>query len=466
MISANGGASSPRGFKNGGGGGGGRVALYYATKAGSHTLVTNGGVGGQNGFPGTILDNGVLYGAMAGSSATLAFSQMQERLASTKVLGETLSAQLLDFAGATSTGVPAGTFSLAELRLVLVKTGPFMNKGFFRGRYTLAIPAGESLSGDWEGMAFFPAGEPQRLVLKGALKGRIQGILDGSLTESSIGSGVFDHLTASCRLVQVGNAMGASTIYISGTGSVREIVQHPGTTLNFLQASQVGEVGGYYSTPVDIAFSLLRVDSPGHPYQGEGFFAASYDSPLGSGSGWAYAAASGAGARLGGPFEQSLRGLMEGVLTLSSPRSLLLTLRNLDVGLPLQAEVTTSLAPAGNTPIGGVATVVIELRNDGYAVAEGVTVVAVAPERSLFMSATGDYRSYNVTHWRGGEYAPKPFIRWDFTSVPARSSQKMSYQVRLPASSPANVQTAIDVQTITKAWADTIFANYHLGETQ
>ena len=465
VISANGGASSPRGLLSAGGGGGGRIALYYTTKVGSHTLIVNGGIGSRNGFPGTILDNGTLYGTVAGSSATLAFSQMQEKLAATKTLGETLSAQLLSFSGATSTGIPTGTFSLAELRVVMVKTGPFTNKGFFRGRYTLSIPAGETLSGEWEGMAFFTADDPQHLFLKGALKGRIVGVLDGSLTEATAGSGVFDRLTATCRLVQVGDAMGASTIYVSGNGSVIETAQYPGTTLNFLQATQAGEVGGYYSTPADIAFSLLRVDNPGNPYHGEGFFAANYDSPLGSGQGWAYAAVSGDSARLAGPFEQSLKGLMEGALTLDSPRSLLLTLRNLDDGLPLQAEVTTSLATAGNTPIGGVATVIIEVRNDGYAVAEGVTVVAVAPEKSRFLSATGDYRTYDVTHWRNSEYTPKPFIRWDFAAVPARSSQKMSYQVRLPPATPSSVQAGIDVRAITTAWANTIFANYHLGET-
>jgi len=156
---------------------------------------------------------------------------------------------------------------------------------------------------------------------------------------------------------------------------------------------------------------------------------------------------------------------MEGVLTLDSPRSLLLTLRNLDAGLPLQAEVTASLATAGNTPIGGVATVNIEVRNDGYAVAEGVTVIAVAPEKSSFLSASGEHRVYDVTHWREGQLAPKPFIRWDFVTIPARSSSKMSYQVRLPPGTPNSVQAGIDVRAITTAWADTVFANYQPGVT-
>lgn len=414
---------------------------------------------------GTIIENGVLSGGTTTSAAILAFSQMQERLAVTKVLGETLSAQLLDFAGATSTGVPAGSFSLAEMRLVLIKTGPFANKGFFRGRWTLAIPGGSPLAGEWEGMAYFAAGDSQRLLLKGVLKGQIQGVLDGSLTESTAGSGTFDRLSASCRLVQAANTMGTSDIYISGAGVVRETVQYPGTALNYLQAAQSGEVGGYYSTPLDIVFSLVRVDSPGNPYHGEGFFAAYYESPLGPGSGWAYAAVSGANARLAGVFDQSLRGLMEGTLTLDSPRALFLTLQNLDVGIPLQADINVRLSLPGSVPVGGLATVIVELRNDGYAVADGVTVVAVAPEKSRFLSATGDYRTYNVTHWRGTEYAPKPFVRWDFTSVPARSSQKMSYQVRLPAGQSPAYQSGVDVETITKAWADSIFANYYLGET-
>ncbi|PIR15557.1 MAG: hypothetical protein COV48_13670, partial [Elusimicrobia bacterium CG11_big_fil_rev_8_21_14_0_20_64_6] len=190
-----------------------------------------------------------------------------------------------------------------------------------------------------------------------------------------------------------------------------------------------------------------------------------YDSPPGPGKGWAYAAASGAGVRLGGVFEGSLKGLMEGSLTLTSPRTLFLSLRNLAAGLPLEAEVTTELSIPGSVPVGGYATVIVEVRNDGYAVANGVTVIAIAPEKSRFLSATGSYKNYNVTHWRGVEYTPKPYIRWDFAAVPARSSQKMSYQVRLPAGTQSNIQTGIDVDAVTTAWANAIFANFELGDT-
>lgn len=456
--------------QGGGGGGGGRISVTATgTGASSVALLVEGGAAGLAnggvGARGTIIENGVLSGGTTTSAAVLAFSQMTEGVAVTKILGETLSAQLLDFAGAVSTGVPAGSFTSADLRLVLIKTGPFANKGFFRGHWTLGIPGGSPLTGEWEGMAFVAAGDSQRLILKGVLKGQLQGVLDGSLTESAPGSGVFDRLGANCRLVSAANTMGTSDIYISGAGVVRETVQYPGTTLNYLQATQAGEVGGYYSTPLDVAFSLVRVDSPGNPYQGEGFFAARYDSPLGSGSGWAYAVVSGASARLAGVFNEALRGLMEGTLGVDSPRALFLTLQNLDAGLPLQADIHVRLELPGNVPVGGLATVIVELRNDGYAVADGVTVVAIAPEKSAFLSATGDYRSYNVTHWRGTEYAPKPFVRWDFASVPARSSQTMSYQVRLPAGQPNAYQSGVGVETITKAWADTIFANYQLGDT-
>lgn len=53
----------------------------------------------------------------------------------------------------------------------------------------------------------------------------------------------------------------------------------------------------------------------------------------------------------------------------------------------------------------------------------------------------------------------------NFDSVPARSSQKMSCQIRLPAGSPTGYQSGVNVEVVTKAWADTIFANYQLGET-
>ncbi|PIR19796.1 MAG: hypothetical protein COV48_00010, partial [Elusimicrobia bacterium CG11_big_fil_rev_8_21_14_0_20_64_6] len=169
-------------------------------------------------------------------------------------------------------------------------------------------------------------------------------------------------------------------------------------------------------------------------------------------------------ARLGGFLDLALRGLMEGALTLTSPRSLLLTLQNLDVGQAFQPQLAIDLEGPNAVDPGGTATFSITLRNDGYAVAPGIAVVAVYPENSDFVTASDNYVLYNVANWPQGVLILKPFVRWDFVEVPARSIIRRYYQafIRLPgAGAPASgTNLGGEVQLVTKAWADQVFAAY------
>lgn len=463
-ITANGGASISQ-DRSGGGGGGGRIALYYGARTGSWTTAVAGGSGRFNGKPGTILDNAQLGGFDAGaSSATLAASQMTQRLESSQSFSETVAAQLMSFAGAVATGTAAGGFSQADIRLVLVKTGSYAERGFFRGAWKLDLSAITALSGEWEGMAYLALDEPRRLVLKGVMKGQVRGVIDGTLVESASGSGVFDRLSFALRVVQVDAAAGAGDMFINGSGQQVESAQYTGTNITVLQTSQSGQAAGYYSTPLDATFTFLRVDQPGHPYQGEGFFVTSYNSPLGSGNGWAYAVAYDQAARLGGFLDLSLRGLMEGAMTLNSPRALLLTLQNLDVGQAFEPQLAIDLEGPNAVDPGTAATFSITLRNDGYAVAPGMTVVAVYPENTDFVSASDNYVLYNIANWPQGVLIHKPFVRWDFIEVPARSVIRRYYQgyIRLPTpgAPAAGSNLGGEVQLVTKSWADQVFSAY------
>ena len=456
----------------GGGGGGGRIALYYGTKSGSWTVSANGGTGRYTGNPGTILDNGVLAGLdVSASSGTLAAAQLTQTLQSEESLTETISAQTLDFSGIFSTGVPPGSFTSAQMNLVLVKTGAFVDRGFFRGPWTLALSSSVSLSGSWEGIASLASNEPRRLILKGALRGQVRASLDGTLTESSSGSGVFNVLSASCRVVTVDAALAANDMYVSGTGRLTGSTDYPGTRLSLLQTSLVGQLGGYYAGTADMTFTFLRVNSAGNPFQGEGFFHANYISPQGPGEGWAYAAAFDQAARLDGVFVSPLKGLAEGVLTLASPRALTLTLQNMDVGVALQPVLSLEISgPEQYLGWGSTVTMAVSLHNNGYAAASDMAVVAIFPEWTNFVSAAGNYLHYDVAHWRGSFYIAKPFVRWDFATVPARGVVKMYYQFYLRPQGASAPETGAslggDVQAVPKAWADYVFAYYPPGGTQ
>ena len=468
-ISANGGLAPVAGNR-GGGGGGGRIALFYGSRSGAWSVAANGGAGFSSGRPGTIIDNGQVSGLdMAASSGTLAASQLAQKLDSSRTLTETLSAQVLDFTGATATGTAPGTFSAADMHLVTIKTGSFAEKGFFRGNWTLAVSAITSFTGEWEGMAFLAADEPRRVIVKGVLKGQIRGTLDGVLTETSLGSGVFNRLAANIRVVQVDAAVGAGGMFIQGTGTLRDSAQYPGTSLSAVQTSLTGQIAGYYSNPIDLTFTLLRVNAPSNPYQSEGFFYTTYVSTQGPGVGWAYASGNGVGARLDGIMTDPFRGLMEGAVTLGSPRSVVLTLQNLDVGLPFQPSLIVDISGPDYIFYGSTLTYSITLRNTGYSGADGVSVIAEYPDWMDFVSATGNYIRYDTSDRRGTSFVPRPYLRWDFVQVPARSSITLVYQSHMrflgPGAPALNEDIGGSVQLITKAWADKVFANFPDGGT-
>lgn len=468
-LRANGGPGTGYG---GAGGGGGRIALAYGTKTGTvNSSVAGAASPNGSGAPGTILDNSQLVGfSNASSTPTAAISQQEEKLSAVQSLTEAIAAQTLDFSGGVSTGVTTGSFSQAQVKLVTIKTGTFAGQGFFRGNWTLVFPSGDLLSGVWQGVAFLtPSGG---MTLKGVIQGGIRGVLEGNLTESVPGSGNFDRMSLGCSAVQVGNQIGASALNYTASAPTPQTVQYPGTALSLLQASMTGDTTGYSVGPLENTFTLITVNSPGNPYNGEGFFLPSYSSTLGPGVGWAYAVTNFSQiARLSGLLDQPIRSLFEGVLVTNSPRSQLFTLERLDVGLPAQPILSLSATRPGIATPAALDSYFITIRNDGFATAHDVTVVAVFPEWADFVSASGSYAVYNVASYRSTQlYSPKPFVRWDLAQIPPRSTVTLNYQsrFRLPLAlgpQPHEFISGGDVRLVTKAWADTIFSGYPAGGT-
>lgn len=468
-LRANGGSGTSRG---GAGGGGGRISLSYGAKTASLTATANGGSGAGAGTVGTILDGDQLSGFSTPASApTAAITSMQERLSDSQSISETLLAQTLDFSGGTSTGVSPGTFSQAQVQLVTLESGSFAGNGFFRGNWTLGFASGDFLSGLWQGAAFLKQ-SPRQMVLKGTIEGGIRGVLEGILTESVPGSGNFDRMSVACSAIQIGSQIGGSGLYFTASAPTPQTASYPGTTLNLLQSSLTGQTTGYIVGPLENTFTLLTVNSPGNPYNGEGFFLPTYSSTFGTGVGWAYAIVNyGKIARLTGILDQPLRSLLEGVLVTNAPRSQLFTLERLDVGLPVQPILSLNTTRPGIATPAALDSYLITIRNDGYAAAYDVTVVAVFPEWADFVSASGSYAVYNVASYRSTQlYSPKPFVRWDLAQIPPRSTVTMNYQsrFRLPLALGPQGHEIIsggDVRLVTKAWADTIFSVYPAGGT-
>jgi hypothetical protein len=467
-------ADGGRGGASGGaGGGGGRIALSYGAKTATPTLSVAGGIGQGAGAAGTILDNSQLVGfSNATSTPTAGLTQMQANLSAGQNLSETVAAQTLDFSGGTSTGVTPGTFSQAEVRLVTLQTGSFAGDGFFRGSWTLGFPSGDFVSGVWRGAAQLDPSTRQMHV-RGVIEGGIRGVLEGVLTESVPGSGVFDRMSVNCSATQIGTQSGAGSLYFTASAPAPQTAQYPGTPLNLVQASLTGQTTGYLVGPLENTFTLLTIASPGNPYDGEGFFLPTYSSSLGTGQGWAYADLSYGGiARLSGLYDQPLRSLFEGVLVTASPQSLLLTLERLDVGLPVQpllSVVTTYPHAFGS---GSTNSYTITVRNDGYAAATNMSVVSEPSQWADFVSATGNYTLYVLGDWwlDVGDFDPRPVVRWDIAQIPPRTSLTFTYQakMRFPSTTGPQPHQTIDggaATLVPTAYVNQLFAGLPAGAT-
>ena len=399
-------------------------------------------------------------------------AQVQSKLSSGQGLSETISAQALDFSGAVSTGTTPGTLSFAQVQLVTIQSGSFAGDGFFTGNWTLALSSG-SLSGTWKGTAFLSQ-SPRQIVLNGAVEGGIRGVLEGTLTESVPGSGTFNTLSAACSALQIGGQLGAATLYLSGNGVAQQQVQYSGVALSLLQTSLTGPLSGDYAGNLETTFTLIRVNDPANPLYGQGFYLPSYSATAGTGIGWAYV--SGPSAQsvvLSGVLEQPLRGLLEGALTLSIPQSAVFTVGRLDVGLPSQPILSlTTTEPNVSTP-GGNNTYTVTIRNDGYAAATSVSVVAVFPDWANFSAASGNHIVYNAANWwmNTSIYAPTPFVRWDIGQIGPRSSITLSYQANVRLEVPFgpgghDILSGGSIEVMSTSWANQLFASYPVGGTQ
>lgn len=155
----------------------------------------------------------------------------------------------------------------------------------------------------------------------------------------------------------------------------------------------------------------------------------------------------------------------KGSLTTEAPRNLAISLERLDVGLPPGTELSLTLTGPDKVSPAQVLSFAIDLRNDGFRAADNISVIALLPLHSDFVAASGDYFVYNVANWVRETFAPKPFVRWDFVQVPARSTLRVNYQAKVrlpgPAGPFAHEILAPTTYILPKEEADRLFEAYH-----
>ncbi len=456
-VRANGGAGA-------GGGGGGCIFVSYGGPNAPLALQAAGGSGNAVGANGTIFGNVIQFDSLAPSSST-AMAQMQSQLSASQTLSETISAQTMNYTIGVASGVMPSIAFGAQVNLATIQTGSFAGKGFFTGTWTLPTQAGGTVTGQWQGMAQLNV-SPRQMVLHGDLEGGMRGVLQGVLTESVPGSGNFDQLALNGQVIEFLGALGTGSEYFSGTAPSVQTTSYPGVSLMLMQEALTGQGGGDFTSPLQTNFTLIRVNDTSNPYYGEGFFQPTYTSSLGFGEGWAFARTVGQEVLLQGSFGPPLLGLFNGELLLSSPGSLYLSVESLSVGAGLAPNYVLNKAGPYALNAGSTATFSASLTNIGSA-ATSITLVAIYPEWTDFVWASGNYAVYKTPYWIGNTFAAKPFVRWDDVVVAPGTTSTFYFQAYVrppgPGAPPAHTAVTWDVRAVPTNWANQVFAPMHPG---
>ncbi|RLI52075.1 MAG: hypothetical protein DRP09_18545, partial [Candidatus Thorarchaeota archaeon] len=144
---------------------------------------------------------------------------MNETASSTHDLFETIISQNATL-NTSVTGDLNGVLNFTSFEIVLINSGSFTGKGFFKGNWTANIE-GIPREGYWQGMLFKKPDE-RKIYLKGVLSGSIKGIVEGYLAESVNGSELYDQLQTTCTVSQLCNDIVFAIVNLNGTVNYQE----------------------------------------------------------------------------------------------------------------------------------------------------------------------------------------------------------------------------------------------------
>jgi len=188
---------------------------------------------------------------------------MNETTSSTHTLFETIISQNATL-NASVTCDFNGTLNFTDLEIVLISSGSFDGKGFSKGDWSANIE--DSLyKGQWQGM-LFKKPEERKIYLKGKVSGGLKGIVEGYLTESVNGSGVYDQYQATWTINHIGTDTVFAILDLNGTINYQESVEYS-SELYALQSSIEGESSGYYNGSLNVVLTHVRIDNETNPFK-------------------------------------------------------------------------------------------------------------------------------------------------------------------------------------------------------
>jgi len=384
-----------------GGGEGGRIAIYYQTSDFTGQVEAKGGTGYSSGEDAT---------PRLSSDIPNSLTQLGEISSSESTSVEDILARKAAISDAKVEGDLQGTLNFTVLEMVSITTGSFAEKGFTTGNWNATLQ-GLPYQGEWKGMFFLRPAE-RRIYLKGTTSGQITGIIEGSLAESTVASGVYDQLEATWKTARIEEDFVSATLSATGTVSYQESFEYPATQLEVLQSFAEGTSVGDYAGPLNTTLTHLRINDQGNPYNGQGFSVLSYTSDFGSGEGWTYDELDASGSlKLLGLLSSPVSGIFSGSLrSTAQGRTLSVTVERTVFGLPPMPDLEVVTWGSRYVSPGQTIGYGIEYTNDGIQDAQDVVVIDSLPSvvRYLGSSARGVYNpQFHEVIWKIGTVRPK-----------------------------------------------------------
>jgi len=321
---------------------------------------------------------------------------MNETSSTTETLFETVISQSSSL-NTSITGDLSGSLNFTSLETVLINSGSFAGEGFSKGGWSATIE-GVSYDGNWQGVLFEKPDE-RRIYIKGTVAGGLKGIVEGYLTESVNGSGIYDQYYATWTISQMGIYTVYSKIDVNGTinyGTKNEY----SSELYALQTFIEGKASGHYNGSLSVVLTHVRIDNVTNPYYGQGFSIISYVSEYGSGEGWTYDSVNSPGiVGMKGLFVEPLMGIASGVLDESGgSRVLSISIERIDIGSPPMAYLYVKIWGPERISPGQTVQYIIEYRNTGLMALENAEIRVELPEEMEYKYSSENSTYDSLTH--------------------------------------------------------------------
>ncbi|MFH1338997.1 MAG: thrombospondin type 3 repeat-containing protein [Candidatus Omnitrophota bacterium] len=380
-------------------------------------------------------------------NAPATVSSLIETSSSDSILTERILAQKGTANEVEVTGDLNGTVNFTNFEIVSIETGSFAGEGFSKGEWTATLE-GISYAGNWKGMSFLKP-EERKIYLKGTISGEISAVLEGYLSESIPGNNLYDRYYVTWKLGRLGSETISGTIDLAGAITYQEYSEYPSTALYVLQTLIEGSTSGHYTGALSAVLTHLRIADETNPHYGEGFSIISYTSDYGSGEGWAYNNLVSPGiSELNGLFTSPLLGIVSATLDESkSPRSFIITIERVDLGLPPMADLKVTAWGRSLVSPGETITYITEFRNDGLKSATDIALIDSVPLLTHFISASPSGAYDDTLH----------IVRYDFERIPPKTVKHLSLTVEVFWGLPLGTSLIHEVNHYSKEEADIIF---------